>query len=374
MITRLAVKNYRSLEDIDLRLGSLAVLIGANGSGKSNVLDVLRLVRDLILDGVEVGTAFGRRGGFKEVVWGGDTERSISVTIDLVDGVSQDLTKSTCELRFVHDSREDTVLEHEGVWTRTGDRVIRNVEGHVIVTRESGSESFNVDTRKSVVADRHVGAGVASDLVESIREWAFHRFDPVQMRTPQRVRREHRLIGTGQNLATVVHTLFSDRDPALAEIVDFLTACVPTVQELSSPITDDGLTYVALREQHVPTAIGSWGLSDGTLLALALATALVTPHPPGLLALEAPDTELHPHVMETLADMLKLAAKKTQVIATTHSPYLLDFLPRKSFVVFEKEEGATRCKPLKGRRGVQKVLEELGAGRAWYSGHLGGVP
>ena len=374
MITRLAVKNYRSLEDIDLRLGPLAVLIGANGSGKSNVLDVLRLVHDLIVGRIEVGTAFGRRGGFKEIVWGGDTERSINVRVELVAGASQGLIKSTYEVRFVHDRRENTVLEHEGVWTEAGDRLIRDNQGRVGVTGASDIKPFNIDTRTSVLADRHVAAGVASDVVESIGEWAFHRFDPVRMRTPQPVRRERRLAGVGENLATVVHTLFSDRDPALAEIVDFLIACVPTVQELRSPITDDGLTYVALKEDDVPTAIGSWGLSDGTLLALALATALVTPHPPGLLALEAPDTELHPHVMETLADMLRLAAKKTQVIATTHSPYLLDFLPRKSFVVFEKEEGATRCKPLKGRRGVQKVLDELGAGRAWYSGHLGGVP
>ena len=147
-----------------------------------------------------------------------------------------------------------------------------------------------------------------------------------------------------------------------------------TVEDLLSPITDDGLTYVALKERSVPTAVGSWGLSDGTLLALGLATALMTPEPASLIVLEAPDIELHPHVMETVAEMLRIASEKTQVIATTHSPYLLDFLPPQSFVVVEKVKGATLCKPVKGRRGTSTALKKLGAGNAWVSGHLGGVP
>jgi hypothetical protein len=77
-----------------------------------------------------------------------------------------------------------------------------------------------------------------------------------------------------------VHTLFSEDDPALGEIVDLLRACVPTVERLRSPIIGEGQTYVALKEASVPNAVGSWGLSDGTLLALALATALSTPRPP----------------------------------------------------------------------------------------------
>ncbi len=212
------------------------------------------------------------------------------------------------------------------------------------------------------------------NVLQSMGAWAFYRFDPEAMRQPQAVRKEYKLHQSGENLSTVVHTLFSSGEPALDEIVDVLRACVTTVEELSSPITDDGRTYVALKEKWVPMSVGSWGLSDGTLLALALATALMTPRPPSLIALEAPDTELHPHVMETLAEMLKVASEKTQVIITTHSPYLLDFLPLEAFVMVEKRKGETEFRPLKNRLGVQRVVKELGVGDAWVSGHLGGVP
>ena len=100
----------------------------------------------------------------------------------------------------------------------------------------------------------------------------------------------------------------------------------------------------------------------------------MTPQPPSLIALEPPDLELHPHVMETLAEMLRIASSRTQVIATTHSPYLLDFLAPESFVVVEKRKGATTCKPIKGKRGLVRAARELGGGSAWYSGHIGGVP
>ena len=215
---------------------------------------------------------------------------------------------------------------------------------------------------------------LSPNFVEWIRQWAFYNFNPELMRAPQAVRKQYRLVRTGENLSTVIHTLYSDGDPVLEEIVDFLRACVPTVEELRSPITQEGRTYVALKEDSVPSAVGSWGLSDGTLLVLALATSLLTPQLPTLLALEAPDIELHPYVMEALAEMLTLASRKTQVIATTHSPYLLDYLPSSSFVVVEKTDGATTCTPLKGKRGVKKVIEQLGAGKAWVSGHVGGVP
>lgn len=71
MITHLSVKNYRSLKDMELPLGPLNVLIGANGSGKSNILDVLRLVRDVAANGQAVSDAVSERGGYEELVGGG---------------------------------------------------------------------------------------------------------------------------------------------------------------------------------------------------------------------------------------------------------------------------------------------------------------
>ncbi len=364
------------LKDVELPLGRLNILIGANSSGKSNILDVLRLARELTIDDKQTTDAFAERGGFREVVWGGQTDDKISIGLFSKQDDPSDPQPQSYEAQFVHQAQhgpvflsEDFILSDSEFLKRTTSEQLelRNADG----TGLSGKAHLGYSGAYSYRS--HIQWN-APNILDEIRDWAFYRFNPLLMRPPQPIKKEYRLVETGQNLSSVVHTLHSDENPILDEIVDVLAACVPTVKQLSSPIHGDAHTYVALKEESVPDWVGSWGLSDGTLLALALSTALMTPEPPSLIALEAPDTELHPYVMETLAEMLRIASEKTQVIATTHSPYLLDFLPPESFVVVEKIEGATQCKPLKGRKGVKKVAEKLGAGNAWASGHFGGVP
>ena len=115
-------------------------------------------------------------------------------------------------------------------------------------------------------------------------------------------------------------------------------------------------------------------MSYGTLFGLALGTALISPKPASLIAIEAPDTELHPYLMENVAEALLAASERSQVIITTHSPYLLNHLPAESVIVVEKENGMTQCRPVGSSKELKEVIEMLGAGSAWYSGHLGGVP
>ena len=374
MITEVEVNNFRSLRDTKLVLGRLVILISPNGAGKSNLLDALRMIHALVDGGRETTTEFGDRGGFEEVVWGGDVQNELSIHLKWVDDSPDKGRWQSCSASF---GRRET-----GAVVFTGEELSTS-EGQVLGrTRESNysfAEGSTPGLSGSVQPTQSAAPTVKNKLkspnvLQSMGAWAFYRFNPMAMRQPQPVSRQYRLNEGGENLSAVVHTLFSDDDPALGEIVDVLKACVPTVEKLSSPITDDGRTYVALKEKWVPMPVGSWGLSDGTLLALALATALMTPRPPSLIALEAPDTELHPHVMETLAEMLTVASEKTQVIITTHSPYLLDFLPLEAFVVVEKLKGETQFRPLKNRRDAQRVVKELGVGEAWVSGHLGGVP
>ncbi len=375
MITELSVKNYRSLKDMKLSFGPLTVLIGANGSGKSNILDVLKLLKQLITEERKTTGGFDEepgefddRGGYEELVWGGGQEREISVKVS-ADHSGPDAVANVYEARFGRNEHGQAGFLSEKL-ERSGADSIRRGETKWSHKGSSGS----AELYESALGRAGVKQWPIPNIIESMRDWAFYRFNPEVMRPPQKVRKEYRLVENGENLSTVIHTLFSDGDPALDEIVDVLKACVRTVEDLVSPIYGDAQTYVALKEKSVPSPVGSWGLSDGTLLSLALAAALVTPDRPSLIALEAPDIELHPYVMQTLAEMLTIASGHTQVVVTTHSPYLLDFLSPESFVVVEKTDGATTCRSLRDEQDVQKALAELGAGTVWHSGDIGGVP
>lgn len=368
MIHRIAIRNFRSLRNVELDLGPLTVLIGPNGSGKSSVLDALRLIDAFAWKGRNLNQEVDARGGWTEVVWGGRSDSRLRVGVDFEQ--ESDLGVSFCaniqrlgQLGVVADP-ESLVVNEARVIAREGNRVA--LSSGVLANPPDGAYSV-----------AHLG--ITKMLVRKIPklrlpDWSFHNLVPGETRGPKPITRDYRLDVDGSNLATVVHTLFSDGHPALDDALDFLRGCVPTVERLVSPIFGEGQTYVALAERGVPHPVGSWGLSDGTLLALAIGVALVTPKPPDLICLESPEAGIHPRMLEAIADLLKSASAETQVIVTTHSPYLLRWLPHEDFVVVEKADGATTVRPLRGDVDTRELVEELGAGDAWYAGYLGGVP
>ena len=375
MINRIAVRNFRSLRNIELDLGPLTVLVGPNGTGKSNLIDVLRFVDSFAWKANELEEEVDARGGWHELIWGGQRDSDLEVNVEFARESAYSVT-----LRTPVDG--GTVADAESLSVNGGSPLVERRGGTVLLR---GTDVGHMDGRHSVVtlvssSDppseplgwRHL---LQPELPKwRSPDWSFYDLIPGETRGPKPITRAYRLDIAGSNLATVVHTLFSDGHPALDDALDFLRGCVPTVERLVSPIFGEGQTYVALAERGVPHPVGSWGLSDGTLLALAIAVALVTPKPPDLICLESPEAGIHPRMLEAIADLLKSASAETQVIVTTHSPYLLRWLPHDDFVVVEKTEGATALRPLRGDQDIRELVEELGAGEAWYAGYLGGVP
>ena len=354
MISRIAIKNFRSLRDVELRPGPLTVLIGPNGAGKSNILDALRFLKEVYSDWSYAEdyarSRLEERGGFEQVVWGGHADSNI---------------------RFeVESSSSDTNYGSVGLSTEiAGDRgrpyFVEQL--HLVDSTPVGNLGEWIGTSANISLD-------AKQTLDRLQSWQFYDFSPDLMRKPTKVKQENTLNETGSNLSTVVHSLFSQGHPDLEEAVSMLQVMVPTVERLVSPIFGDGQTYVALKEKGVDNPVGAWGLSDGTLLALALSIALVVEPLPELICLETPEAEIHPLMMETVADLLEVASRDTQVIVATHSTRLLDWLPYDSFVVVEKKDGETNLKPLKNDEVLRETVAALGAGDAWYSGYLGGWP
>ena len=355
MISRIAIKNFRSLRDVELRPGPLTVLIGPNGSGKSNILDALRLLKTIYSDPFQAlehaGSEMEDRGGFGQVVWGGDTNSKLRFEVEFPsDG------ENSSSVGLVSEILEEDQFS-----------VCFGVEHHLIDSIPVG----NLGSRSPHISHISMDAKL---VLNRLKRWQFYELAPKSMRQPARIRQENVLNESGSNLSSVVHTLFSEGHSDLEEAVGMLQVMVPTVERLVSPIFGDGHTYVALKEKYVEHLVGTWGLSDGTLLALALSIALVIRPEPDLICLESPETGIHPQMMEAVADMLEVASRDTQVIVTTQSPYLLEWLPYESFVVVEKEEGETRLTPLKDKDGIRETIKALGARDAWYSGYLGGEP
>jgi len=382
MLTKLRVKNYKSLEDVTVPLRPLTVFVGPNNAGKSNILDCLLFLRELL----ELGApSVHSRGGFQYLVWGGDLKRQIEIELEakIPDSLGKEhevtyrveiaggpeLYSISRELCSAHlDGEERKLLEfpiEQGrveVWD----------ENRKKTTSWSSSEVG----RRLCLSHCQDPASypTLSALAEAMHNWAFYNFVPSRMEQPGPAKKDLRLQREGANISSVLHTFQSEWGEDFAEVEGLLKIAVPEMERLLTPLTEEGQTYLAMEERGFPLRIPSWAMSDGTLRFLGQLAALFSPDPPALACFEEPENCIHPGLLELLVDVLKSASRKIQVLVTTHSPDLLNYLDPEDLMIVEKKDGKTQCREAKDVAGVKEALKTLGLGELWYSGHLGGVP
>jgi len=382
MLTKLRIKNYKSLEDVTIPLRPLTVFVGPNNAGKSNILDCLLFLRELL----ELGApSVSSRGGFRYIVWGGDLKRQIEIELDaqLPDPSGEEhkvtygveivggprhyaISRELCSEHF--DDQKRRLLEFPvegervGVWDASAGRVV------YWGSLETGRRLCLSDCKDSA---RYP---VLSTLAKAIRNWAFYNFVPSRMEQPGPAKKDLRLQREGANISSVLHTFQSEWGGHFTEVEELLKVAIPEVERLLTPLTEEGQTYLAIEERGFPLRIPSWAMSDGTLRFLGQLAALLSPDSPSLACFEEPENCIHPGLLELVVDVFKSASRKIQLLVTTHSPDFLNFLAPENLVIVEKEEGRTRCREAKDIAGVKEALKTLGLGELWYSGHLGGVP
>ena len=132
----------------------------------------------------------------------------------------------------------------------------------------------------------------------------------------------------GDNLGTVLHEILTRYDyrSAAEELRDFLRVAYPAFEAIHCETTfgTPPQVLVRVREKGMSRSMELWELSDGMLRFLCLATALLNPRPSPLVAIDEPELGLHPGLLPIVAGMIKVAAERTQVLVTTHSPDLLN--------------------------------------------------
>jgi len=209
------------------------------------------------------------------------------------------------------------------------------------------------------------------DVISAFRA---HSFEPSRLRATNEIGKEFVLSYTGDNLARVLFNVYLERREVFTEIEEFLASVVPEVEQILTPLKSEKEVQIAIREKSVERPLSYRQIADGTLRLLAFITALHLDST--LVAFEEPENCVHPHLLETLVDMLRKAP--CQVVVTTHSPYLLDYVKPEEIVVVEKIEGETKARRLSEPEELERVrrmLEEgLTMGEIWYSGEVGGVP
>lgn len=354
-INSIKLKNILSFgsEGQEIELQPLNVLIGPNASGKSNVIEVFRLLQALPTNPAKV---IRDGGGVVEWLWkgGGPTptaEISLQTAYEILYG------EPNYFLRF----------------SQTGYRWEITYE-HVEI------DSQNFFGRKpdylpdisllAEVKDEIPVASVAGKLssIGIYKDWNNGRFSP--LRSPQRPDLPGRpLLEDLSNFGLVFNNL-----PARikSEITERLRQVYEGVEEIRTPI-DGGAVQIWIQEQGLASPTPAARVSDGTLRYLFLLTLLKQPDPPPLICLEEPEMGLHPDLIHSVAELLIEASQRTQLIVTTHSSLLISALSNtpESVIVCERESSGTTLRRLEPER-LAGWLERYELGELWEKGVFGG--
>ncbi|MEQ1766697.1 MAG: AAA family ATPase [Methylotenera sp.] len=371
MLSTLAIANYRSLLKLNIKLGQLNVITGANGSGKSNLYRALRLLAETAQGGVI--NALAKEGGLDSTFWAGPEvftkgmkdgsepvqglRRKTSLRLRLGFATQEDfgyaialgLPSPDGTSMFTHDPE----IKHEAIWHGTLFRpasALVERDNAVIKIRDGRSwqvsqtiQSF--DSLFSQTADPE-RAPETLRLRESIRQWRFYdhfRTDAdAPARQPQLGTRTPVLHHDGRDLATALRTIYEIGDRQALE--DAISDAFPG-SHLNIVQQDGGRFVIEFHHYGLLRPLSGAELSDGMLRYLLLVAALLTPRPPPLMVLNEPENSLHPDLLPALARLIIQATKHTQVWVVSHAQTLIVTLKQSEFcnaIELEKVLGETK--------------------------------
>lgn len=329
MITSIHFQNFKALRDATLPLGPFTIIVGPNGSGKSTAMEALRFAASPSGDEYKrkkIGTA------------GLPSTAAIEVIIDWVfNGVPAKMSSG----RY-----------------------------------ENDNGSFNLQSG---------GPDSYALIWKSLPSFRVFSFDARALAAAVDTTPLPKLGQDGSMLAAVLDAL-RDSDPErFDELNRELNRWLPEFDRILFETPQKGKKSFLVRTTIGHHRLAASDLSQGVLFALAFLTLAYLPEPPSIVCFEEPDRGIHPRLLVDIRDaMYRLAFPEkygekrdpVQVIATTHSPYLLDLYKDhpEQIVIAHKDEQGAHFERLSEKPHLNEILEGAPLGEIWYSGILGGVP
>ena len=366
-LTRVVLKNYKSIAASGVDLRALTFLVGPNGSGKSNFLDALRFTSDSLRSSLD--NALRERGGIAEVrrrSSGHPTHFGIRLEFQLHSAVG-------------HYAFKIGARPQGGYEVQTEECVILGPEGASFLVIAGEVKEFELSGTRNGIAppaalnDRLYLVNVSGvpkfrPVYDALSRMGFYSLNPDRIRDFQAPDSGELLVRDGSNLTSVLRQLSMRDEARKRRIEEYLSSIVPGVSGVD--VKDVPPKATLEFRQEVAGSSGPWrffagNMSDGTLRALGILVALfqsldsATSSVP-LVGIEEPEVALHPAAVGALLDALREASQSTQVIVTTHSPDLLDSadIEAELLLAVHAEKGTTLIAPVDeaSREAVRKGL------------------
>lgn len=395
------IQNYRALKDVTFGqtfenrkadvLPRLMAVIGANGVGKSTLLDALGFIGDCLNEGVEAACDKPHRGGFERL-------RTLGVGGPIQFEIRYRQAKGERPISYGLHIDMDTKGRATVVYERLRQRrfgqsngqpysflELINGSGYAWTGEEiegaEGKERTSIKmTDRQVLGISTLGTLVDHPRISQFRSflggWYLSYFVPELARSQPMAGAEPHLNRRGDNLAKYLQFIERQHPANFKKALNWIATKIPGLEEIRSVKAPDGRLLLEFQAKGYEKPFYQQDMSDGSLKLLAYMLLIEDPNPAPFIGIEEPENGLHHQLLELLAAELQsfaLKARGPQVLVTTHSPNFVDALTPSEVWVLDKRpdgySGLTRAADLPG---VQELFEEgIPMGSQWYSNHFG---
>ena len=344
----LSIRGFRRLQSIDLKMRNLMVIIGANGSGKTSLLDALSVLSASAKG--QLQEALQRKGGLQEILTRGKAE---CLEIRLAKAVAQE-SDLTYHVNLVPKGLAYEVLEESLSQHRDPQRSepFKYIESRRLNIKYSSPEQSGLlrpnwehdplETSLAQVPKMYQEPeSLRKDLASCTYYGPLDVSEGSAVRLPQAMRPASLPGPKGEYLVSCLYNLReTDRD-TFEHIEDTLAAAFPDFERLSFPPVAAGTLSMTWTDRNFSQPIYIHELSEGTLRFLWLMALLHSPALSTVTLIDEPEVSLHPELLRYLVYALREAAKHTQLVVATHSDRLVQFLEPHEILVADVEEGQT---------------------------------
>lgn len=388
-IESIRLKNYKAFRDVELKnLPGFVVFVGANGTGKTTLFDVIGFLRDALKNNVR--QALAKRGGFKEVISRG-CEGSIEIELQFrlkISGVDRLVTY----ILVIGWKDNSPVIEREILRYKRGrygspyhfldfekgvGYAITNEEDFNKRDEELEREEQALDS-PDILAIKGLGQfkrfKAANAFRNFIESWHISDFHISEARPSKEAGYAEHLSSTGDNLALVAQYLFEQHPALFQEVLRKMKTRVPGISNVDAHTTVDGRIVLKFQDGSFKDPFISRFVSDGTLKMFAYLILLHDPNPHPLLCVEEPENQLYPSLLRDLAEEFRLYAQNGgQVFVSTHSPDFLNAIRLEEVYWLVKENGYTAIRAAKDDPAIKSLVEEGDQlGHLWQQKYFGG--
>lgn len=354
-LSRLVISGYKSIEALDLPLGRLNALIGANGAGKSNFIGFFRLISRILDE--QLQTTVGTAGGPDALLFFG-RKKTEALSAELYFG------NNGYKFSLLPTADNRLIFGRESLWW----------DVHGDWRPKSGHEESLVESQKKLTR-------IYGFVVPAMRSWRLFHFhdtsDSARVKQVWAINDDQTLREDARNLAAFLFRLQKHHEEHYRRIVKAIQLVAPYFGGFHLRPTVDNAEKIQLEwmeaGQDVPFTASA--LSDGTLRFICLATVLLQPDEfmPKTILIDEPELGLHPFAITVLAALMKSASQQHQLIVSTQSVELINEFDADDLIVVDKRAGASTFKRLDSAA-LSEWLAEYSLGELWKKNLLGGRP